>query len=561
MRSPASVERPVNCAIYTRKSTEEGLEQDFNSLDAQRAACAAFIESQRSEGWIPSKSSYDDGGLSGATLKRPALQRLLDDVGAGLVDVIVVYKIDRLTRSLHDFARIVEVLDVSKASFVSVTQAFNTTSSMGRLTLNVLLSFAQFEREVTGERIRDKIAASRARGMWMGGVVPLGYDVADRKLMINPGEAETVRHIYQRYCELDSMLDLQAELEASGIRSKLRISAAGNRQGGSVITCGSLYFLLQNRTYVGEVLYKGNIFPGEHEGLLDPALFAAVQQKLASRRCERRRSRNGRNVNLLTGLAWDKHGRRLTPTHTSKGVKHYRYYSSPYARTIKQPRTRISAGDLEDLVVQRLRSFLEDQKSIHDAIRPFTIDADCLVAALAAASETVEALGSGAFELRELLLKFISRVEVHDDRLDLHLLRTALLPNCPAEPPLIISCGVRLEQRPRNVRLVLSPSSGTTSKPRRDPSLVKLLVKAFAARAAIEGSSGSVEQTAKSQGYGCRHFRVLLRISYLSPQIVTAIVDGRQPAGLTRSRLARMSNLPFDWQEQATALGLSTAGS
>ena len=561
MRSPVSGERPVKCAIYTRKSTEEGLEQDFNSLDAQRAACAAFIESQRSEGWILSESSYDDGGLSGATLKRPALQRLLEDVGAGIVDVIVVYKIDRLTRSLHDFAHIVEVLDRSKASFVSVTQAFNTTSSMGRLTLNVLLSFAQFEREVTGERIRDKIAASRARGMWMGGVVPLGYDVVDRKLMINPGEAETVRHIYQRYCELDSMLDLQAELEASGIRSKVRISAAGNRQGGAVIACGALYFLLQNRTYVGEVAYKGNIYPGEHEGLLNPALFAAVEQKLACRRHERRRGRNSLNLNLLTGLAWDEHGRRLTATHTSKGVKRYRYYSSACGRTSNAPPTRLPAGDLEELVVQRLRSFLEDQKSIHDAIRPFTSEANCLVVALAAASEAVEALGSGALKLREQLLKFVSRVDAHEDRLELHFLRTALLPDSPAAPPLIISCGVRFERRPRDVRLVLSPSSGTTSKPRRDPSLLKLLVQAFAARAAIEGSSGSVEQTAKAQGYGCRHFRVLLRVSYLSPQIVTAIMEGRQPVGLTRDRLARMSNLPFDWEEQAIALGFGATGS
>src|SRR5262245_50286554 len=255
----------LRCAIYTRKSTEEGLEQDFNSLDAQREACAAFIASQKHEGWIMLPTRYDDGGYSGGTLERPALQRLLADISGSKADVVVVYKIDRLTRSLLDFAKIVEVFDAHSVSFVSVTQAFNTATSMGRLTLNVLLSFAQFEREVTGERIRDKIAASKKKGMWMGGYPPLGYDVKDRKLVINEAEAETVRYIFQRYQEFGSVRLLKEHLDATRIVSKRRIAPDGHSYGGKPMTRGALYHTLQNRLYRGEIVHKAQAYPGEHE--------------------------------------------------------------------------------------------------------------------------------------------------------------------------------------------------------------------------------------------------------------------------------------------------------
>ena len=260
-RPPA---RKMRCAIYTRKSSEEGLEQAFNSLDAQREACAAFILSQKHEGWAVLPTLYDDGGFSGGTMDRPALQRLLGDIRAGKVDVVVVYKIDRLTRSLFDFAKIVEAFDARGVSFVSITQQFNTTTSMGRLTLNVLLSFAQFEREVAGERIRDKIAASKKKGMWMGGLPSLGYDVQNRKLVVNEEEARTVVHIFRRYVELRSVRALQAELDAAGIRSKRRILADGTPFGGQKLSRGALYLMLQNRIYRGEITHKGNAYPGEH---------------------------------------------------------------------------------------------------------------------------------------------------------------------------------------------------------------------------------------------------------------------------------------------------------
>src|SRR5271169_6283312 len=285
MKNPATrMQRSgtVRCAIYTRKSSEEGLEQEFNSLQAQREACEAFINSQRHEGWVCLRAGYDDGGFSGATIDRPALQRLLADITAGRVDTVVVYKIDRLTRSLADFAKIVEILDTRSTSFVSVTQQFNTTTSMGRLTLNVLLSFAQFEREVIGERIRDKIAASKRKGMWMGGVPPFGYQARDRKLIIVDNEAEVVRSIFRRYAELGSVRLLKDELEVGGIKSKLRTSASGRLWGGKPFSRGALYLMLRNRIYRGEIVHREQSYPGQHTPIIEQPLWDAVQVQLAS---------------------------------------------------------------------------------------------------------------------------------------------------------------------------------------------------------------------------------------------------------------------------------------
>jgi DNA invertase Pin-like site-specific DNA recombinase len=279
--------RRLRCAVYTRKSSEEGLEQEFNSLHAQREACEAFIRSQRHEGWVCLPQPYDDGGCSGGTMDRPALQRLLVDIGEGKVDVVVTYKIDRLTRSLRDFAKITEIFEARGVSFVSVTQQFNTTTSMGRLTLNVLLSFAQFEREVAVERIRDKIAASKKKGWWMGGMPPLGYRVEDRKLVVIPGEAETVRHIFRRYVALGSVRLLQQELETRGVTSKRWTSSSGRHWGGKPIARGALYLLLQNRIYRGEIVHKEQHYPGEHQAIIDPELWEATQVKLAANAVER----------------------------------------------------------------------------------------------------------------------------------------------------------------------------------------------------------------------------------------------------------------------------------
>jgi len=319
----------LRCAIYTRKSTEEGLEQAFNSLDAQREACEAYVLSQAGEGWECLPELYDDGGWSGGNMDRPALKRLLDDIARGRIDIVVVYKVDRLTRSLMDFARIVEVFDREKVSFVSVTQAFNTTSSMGRLTLNVLLSFAQFEREVTGERIRDKIAQSMARGIWMGGNVPLGYDLGNRILLPHPTEAETVRHIFRRYLELRSLPALVKDLTANGILTKRRTSRAGNVHGGIPFNCSGLSHILKNRIYLGEIVHRGTPYEGEHEAIVDKALFKAVQDQLAANH-HRHRTRKTRAASCpLTGKIVDGEGQPMRPSFSyGRGGKSYRYYVS-----------------------------------------------------------------------------------------------------------------------------------------------------------------------------------------------------------------------------------------
>ncbi len=354
--------RPVRCAIYTRKSTEEGLDQVFNTLDAQREACEAYIKSQASEGWRALPARYDDGGFSGGNMDRPAVAQLLADVDAGKIDVIVVYKVDRLTRSLTDFSRIVERLDARGVSFVSVTQAFNTTTSMGRLTLNVLLSFAQFEREVTGERIRDKIAASKAKGMWMGGNVPLGYDLHERRLIVNAAEAEQVRHIFTRYLALRSGVVLAKDLQRDRVLSKLWTSRAGRQRGGAPFSCGALYYLLQNRLYLGEIVHRGAIHPGEHEAIVSRELFDSVEAVLAEGR-RARRNRPGRAARFhLAGHVVDAEGRVMSTSFSyGRGGRQYRYYvagSLDPLRTEAQPPVRVPAASLERLVVQALGRLL-----------------------------------------------------------------------------------------------------------------------------------------------------------------------------------------------------------
>jgi site-specific DNA recombinase len=318
----------VRCAIYTRKSSEEGLEQEFNSLDAQREACEAYITSQKHEGWTALPSLYDDGGYSAGTMDRPALLRMLEDVRAKKIDAVIVYKVDRLTRSLADFAKIVEVFDAQGVSFVSITQAFNTSTSMGRLTLNVLLSFAQFEREVTGERIRDKIAASKKKGMWMGGLPSLGYDVKDRKLVVNEVEADTVRYIYRRYLELGSVRELRGDLDAAGVVSKRRLASDGSVYGEQRFSRGALYLMLKNRIYRGEIVHKGKAFPGEHPAIIDEATWSRVQTHLKENHDERRRDSTEREASLLTGILFDAQSNSMTPVRNLKKSTRYRYYIS-----------------------------------------------------------------------------------------------------------------------------------------------------------------------------------------------------------------------------------------
>jgi site-specific DNA recombinase len=358
MNGPVS--KLARCAIYTRKSSEHNLDLAFSSLDAQREACEAYIKSQAQEGWRLTPGRYDDGAFSGASLERPALQQLLADVRAGTIDIVLVYKVDRLTRSLADFAKLIELFDVHGVSFVSVTQSFNTSSSMGRLTLNVLLSFAQFERELIGERVRDKIAASKRKGIWVGGPVPLGYAAVDKKIRVVPTEAEAVRTIFARYLELGSVRALAEDLDRRGIRSKPRRLSDGRTIGGGRFGVGALAHLLKNRFYVGEVVYRGAIHRGEHEPILDAALFAAVQGKLAAQAVARRCRLRGPSA-LLTGHLFDQYGNRMSPTHANKGGARYRYYISQ-AVLQKKSRApslgRIPAVELEALVLSALRNHL-----------------------------------------------------------------------------------------------------------------------------------------------------------------------------------------------------------
>ncbi|OYY96581.1 MAG: resolvase [Sphingomonadales bacterium 28-56-43] len=355
--------RRLRCAIYTRKSSEEGLDMEFNSLDAQRESCEAYIASQRAEGWACMREHYDDGGFSGGTLDRPGLKTLIEDIEDGLVDVVVVYKIDRLSRSLMDFSRLVEVFDKHGVTFISITQSFNTTTSMGRLTLNILLSFAQFEREVTGERIRDKFAASRAKGMWMGGFVPMGYDVIDRKLVVNEAEAAMVRHMFQRFVELGSATLLTRELVAKGTLNKR----------GKPVDKGFLYKLLRNRLYLGEAVHKGTSYPGEHHGIITLELWDQVQSILQESPRQRAASTRTQTPALLKGLIFTANGVAMTPTATKKGTRHYRYYTSMDAIRNRAGEgtdgfVRLNAGMVEGAVIQHIRELLRSPEVVTRAV-------------------------------------------------------------------------------------------------------------------------------------------------------------------------------------------------
>ena len=403
--------RKLRCAVYTRKSTEEGLEMEFNSLDAQREACEAYIASQRAEGWLLVPDRYDDGGFSGGTLERPALKRLTADIEARRVDVIVVYKIDRLSRSLMDFARLVEVFDRNAATFVSVTQSFNTTTSMGRLTLNILLSFAQFEREVTGERIRDKFAASRKKGMWMGGWAPLGYDIRDRKLIVNAPEAAHVRFMFERFARIASVTKLIPILAAEGITAK----------SGKPVDKGYLYRIISNPVYVGEARHKGTSYPGEQEALIDHALWRRVQAILKENPRKRAANSRARTPALLKGLIFGPNGTAMTPTHTRRNGKLYRYYLD--MDVLKRgaapgPVSRIAAGDVERAVIDQLRAILRAPEIIVRTWRATRRKTDNITEAeVRGALEQLDPLWDELFpaEQARIVQLLVERVDVQED--------------------------------------------------------------------------------------------------------------------------------------------------
>ena len=565
----------VRCAIYTRKSSEEGLEQAFNSLDAQRETCEAYVFSQKHEGWVVLPQMYDDGGISGGTLERSALQRLLADIGASKVDTVVVYKVDRLTRSLSDFAKIVEVFERHGVTFVSVTQSFNTTTSMGRLTLNMLLSFAQFEREVAGERIRDKIAASKRKGMWMGGLPPLGYDVADRKLVVNDAEAETVRHIFRRYAELGSVRTLQAEIDDASISSKRRTDRFCRETGGKPLSRGTLYLMLQNQLYRGEIVHKGTSYPGEHDAIVDDALWNEVQAQLAGNRVERQSGARAAEPSLLIGLVYDERGERMTPTHANKKGTRYRYYVSHNLirrgrPTDGQTGRRVPAGELEALVERRISIFFTDEAALHAALEPVARASDRRHAMISEAAGLAQRWTSlTPSDRRALLQQLVGRIEIGPESIEVALLCGSLVqllsrsaakahpgPDPRNAAPIILGIPIQLRRAGKEMRLLVDGADDRPLSP--DRSLLRLLGQAHHFRDVVMGGNGASIGTLAAEVSVSRSYLMrVLKLSFLSPKAVAAILEGRQPSALNAASLTRQAGqLPMEWTAQAKQLGM-----
>jgi site-specific DNA recombinase len=525
----------VRCAIYTRVSTDQGLDQDFNSLDAQYEASSAYIKSQVHAGWTLIQSRYDDGGYSGGSTDRPNLQRLLEDVRARKIDVIVVYKVDRLTRSLADFAKLVELFDAHGVSFVSVTQQFNTTTSMGRLTLNVLLSFAQFEREVTSERIRDKIAASKRKGLWVGGPLPLGYELKDGKLVVVEEEAERVRMIFRRYLEVSGINELVRDLRAKNICTKARTySTTGKTRGGIPFGRGALSYFLRNRFFIGEVKYKGEVLPGEQPTIMDKSLFEAVQQKLSAHQSHKTLTRQ-KSDHLLKDLLFDDAGHRMIATHATKAEVRYRYYVSQpglhgEARTAQLGSvSRVSAPDIEQAIVSALREHLTDDHS-REKIDDERIKVD-----------------------RTTLATLISRIEVQRNQLVISVKPT----NDTIEPEVL---SIPWQKRPsKRARKILLPHGTPRDnlRPERAERRARLVSAIARGRRwldeIVSGSVTDASQLAKRERCTVRQVNLTLSLAFLAPQLVMAAVEGRLPRGIN---IERLRDPHAEWSRQFEELGL-----
>ena len=562
-----SLKRTIRCAIYTRKSSEEGLEQSFNSLHAQREACQAYILSQRQEGWRPIETYYDDGGYSGGSIERPALKQLLADIDAKKVDTVVVYKVDRLTRSLTDFAKIIEAFDTRGVSFVSVTQQFNTTSSMGRLTLNVLLSFAQFEREVTGERIRDKIAASKRKGMWMGGRVPLGYVLRDRHLHIEEAEAEQVRQIYRLYFELGCVRRLQARLSDAGVKSKARVSQTGVSSGGEHYSRGALYKILQNRIYRGEISHKGENFPGQHQAIIDQGTWEQVQKQLQENAHARRSGSNAAEPSLLRGMVMNEDGLRYTPSHTVKRNRRYRYYVLPQAqfeRNSRSDTSRLPARELERSVLSGVQSFLENLEQRSEELFAGKLPHErnrIHHEALRLARDIELAQPNTA---HEMLKNLKAVVTVHGETLEISISKAALrtlitrtsdLPVSEVESgsdQVHLQAGLRI-RRYRGQQYLIAPPSASGQDPNAPiTSLIKAVSRAYDWVQRIEaGEYKDQRAIAVATGLDERYISHILPAAFLPPALVEAILNGMQPPDFHLGRLSD-AGIHTQWQIPCT---------
>ena len=521
--------KTLRCAIYTRKSSEEGLEQNFNSLHAQRESCAAYILSQAGEGWSEIPTVYDDGGFSGGSMERPGLRALLADIGRGLIDVVVVYKVDRLTRSLADFARIVELFDSKDISFVSITQAFNTTTSMGRLTLNVLLSFAQFEREVTGERIRDKIAASKKKGMWMGGRPPLGYDGVEQRLVINSEEAEDVRHIFRRYLELRSVPRLTRELAVTGIGSKRWVGRTGETLGGGTMARGAVYHLLANPVYRGGIRHGAIVYPDAHPPIIDAETWDAAQDLLAGNGPELPGAPLKTAPPLLKDLLFDPRGIPMSALHANRRGKRYRYYVARDLRTSHgsgRPRLgRIALGVMDAFALAQVIPRLQPDFMAEDAPE-------------------------------ERLRAAVKRIRITEEAVMIQIRSAAVSSACahlPGEVTAVdggveVTLPISLKHR-QGATIIDAPGTPAPAG-RVDRALVRGLsvARLWADRLAVRDAT-SLKAIASSERY-CKNYAArLMPLAWLAPDLVEQILTGRQPEAVSLGALTK-SPLPMDWDEQ-----------
>ncbi len=547
----ASPKARKRCAVYCRVSSDERLDQEFNSIDAQKEAGHAYVASQRAEGWIPVADDYDDPGFSGGNTDRPGLKRLMADIERGQIDIVVVYKVDRLTRSLSDFAKLVDLFDAKGVSFVSVTQQFNTTTSMGRLTLNVLLSFAQFEREVTGERIRDKIAASKRKGLWMGGVVPVGYQASGRTLVPDEEQAVRLREIYQLYLQMGSVRELGEELQRRGWLTPARAHKRAGFGGNKPFSRGHLYRILSNPVYIGLMVHKGQTHPGQHPAIIDEALWKAVQAKLDEQRNGHKSQSHATNPSLLSGKLFDETGRRLVPSHARKGQRRYRYYVTP--ADDPGPTLRLPANEIEELVADAVATWARDPQRVLNAVG--WSDAQKAQEAIAAGAQLAQDLTQSP---REHLSRCVEAVEVGPSlvRIALDLVGCGMVDEASPQQQAQIEVAAGRKRCGMAVRLVVAGPQGACARG-PDPRLVELLNKARDWLERLTQHGQGIADIAKHEGVSAGYVTRLLHLALLAPDITQSIAVGDHPREITATRLMRAMPLPLDWGQQRQLLGMA----
>lgn len=531
------MDKKIRCAIYTRKSSEEGLEQDFNSLDAQREACEAYIKSQMHEGWILVEKEYNDGGYSGGTMNRPAFQELLSDIEEDKIDIVVVYKVDRLTRSLMDFSKIVEVFDKHKTSFVSITQQFNTTTSMGRLTLNMLLSFAQFEREVTGERIRDKIAASKKKGMWMGGCPPVGYKKEDKKLFVEENEAQKVKLIFNKYLELQSVPKLMECLKKENIKTRT----------DNEFYKGQLYHMLSNKVYIGKIVHKDNVYDGEHEGIIDEITFERAQKLLYENKVDKICGTKCSSNSLLTGLIFDDNNNRMTPSHSTSHKRRYRYYVSLAIQKYKKLKagsvSKIPAGEIEKFVVLTTKELLQNKKQMQKILSDFDVNRQIKLLKVA---KNIKDYYNPKL-IRSIVNKVIvsdKNVEItYDEKNIIEVLSiisrgdiVTLISQEKEIEPIIITKSIRISQ-PSKTGNILILNAKESDNPEPNPYLVNALVKSYYYHKQIQNGRNIVDLQKEENLKDSKYIRNILNLKYISLDLTEQIISGTQPNDMSLQQL------------------------